>query len=79
MKDIALLCFSTKPCDVIEKFPGVDRLFFVSNGPGPLQGRRFRNVYIDYVCCRDPNYEECIQALLGSMLLTKDAGQMILF
>jgi hypothetical protein len=79
MKDIALLCRETKPHDVLEKFPHVESLFFVSNGPGPLQGRRFRNVYIDYICYKDPHYEECIQVLLGSILLTKDAGQIILF
>lgn len=55
-----------------------DNVFFVNNGVYPLQGKRFRNVYVDYMCYKDPNYEECIGLFIRNRSLMEDRGSMFL-
>jgi hypothetical protein len=55
-----------------------DDIFFVNNGTGPLEGRRFKNVFIDYMCYKNENYEACLDLLFINRDLMEQFGSLVL-
>jgi len=70
----------TEIMDIAGRYMDVDKnnIFFVSNGIAPLQGIRIHDAYVDYLCYKDPNYEDCLTMILSNMGLTTKDGRIIL-
>lgn len=50
----------------------------VADGPGPLQGMRIHNAYVDRYCYEDPNYMACIETIHSCIGLTSKDGNIYL-
>lgn len=55
-----------------------NNIFFVNNGTGPLEARRFRHVFVDYMCCKNEHFVDCMELLFANRSLMKDFGSFVL-
>ena len=78
MSDIFLLSTERALSDFEGKLLKSDEIFFVANGTNPLMGKRIENAYVDYMCYKDPNYEDVLHRIRLNMALSPNAGKIIL-